>query len=418
MSTVIPTIDDIEKKKYDAIFLSVGQFFKPTTPVSEKDLFSGRVHQISRVLDVIYQEGQHAIIFGERGVGKTSLANVLSSFAQVQQGSIISVRINCDKQDDFNSVWVKVFDEMNLIVTKKSVGFQPQSQQVRMSASDLFSGTITPESVRKNLTAISFNFLPILIIDEFDRLNLSERRLFSDLIKSLSDHSLSATIVLIGVGDSIEQLIQEHQSVTRALVQVQMPRMNINEIKEILLKGFKSLGMEITSEALQQICLLAQGLPHYAHLIGLHASRDALSNYSLNIDRANVEHAITKALEDAQHSIKTVYHRAISSSRKDSLFPEVLLSCALANSNELGEFSAQDVRTEMQKITGKPYGISAFGQHLNDFANEKRGGVLIKTGQKRRFKYRFNDPLMQPYIIMQGLKNNRITSDYLANRST
>jgi replication-associated recombination protein RarA len=29
-------------------------------------------------LEVIYQAGAHAIIFGERGVGKTSLANIIN----------------------------------------------------------------------------------------------------------------------------------------------------------------------------------------------------------------------------------------------------------------------------------------------------------------------------------------------------
>jgi Holliday junction resolvasome RuvABC ATP-dependent DNA helicase subunit len=31
-------------------------------------------------MDAINQQGQHVLIYGERGVGKTSLANVLSGF--------------------------------------------------------------------------------------------------------------------------------------------------------------------------------------------------------------------------------------------------------------------------------------------------------------------------------------------------
>ena len=41
------------------------------------------------------------------------------------------------------------------------------------------------------------------------------------------DAKVPATVVLIGVADSVGELIREHGSVERALVQIQMPRMSI-----------------------------------------------------------------------------------------------------------------------------------------------------------------------------------------------
>ena len=40
---------------FATLSLQVGQVFNPNTPVSEKDLFSGRTEQINRVIDVIFQ---------------------------------------------------------------------------------------------------------------------------------------------------------------------------------------------------------------------------------------------------------------------------------------------------------------------------------------------------------------------------
>lgn len=51
--------------------------FTPAVPISSDSLFAGRSTQISKLVDAINQRGQHAVLFGERGVGKTSLANVL-----------------------------------------------------------------------------------------------------------------------------------------------------------------------------------------------------------------------------------------------------------------------------------------------------------------------------------------------------
>ncbi len=62
----------------------------------------------------------------------------------------------------------------------------------------------------------------------------------------------------------------------------------------------------------------------------------------------------------------------------------------------------------------KSYGIASFSRHLNDFCGSERGPVLQKTGTAYRYRFRFMNPLMQPYIIMQGKANNLIDKDKLA----
>ena len=67
----------------------------------------------------------------------------------------------------------------------------------------------------------------------------------------------------------------------------------------------------------------------------------------------------------------------------------------------------------MKLITGKQYEIPSFAQHLNEFCEEKRAHVLEKTGGKRRYKFRFRNPLMQPFVIMQGFASKRINKQLL-----
>lgn len=55
--------------------------------------------------------GQHAVIYGERGVGKTSLARVAMRVATNQSG-ILAVRVNCDGSDTYDTLWQKVLDEL------------------------------------------------------------------------------------------------------------------------------------------------------------------------------------------------------------------------------------------------------------------------------------------------------------------
>jgi len=43
------------------------------------------------------------------------------------------------------------------------------------------------------------------------------------------------------------------------------------------------------------------------------------------------------------------------------------------------------------------------------FCEESRGRILHKEGEKRKFRFRFRNPLMQPLIIMKGLSEGRIS---------
>jgi Cdc6-like AAA superfamily ATPase len=398
---------DVEGLRWHVLAIEAGKAFTPTSPIDERSLFSGRDEQVRLLIDVINQKGQHAVLYGERGVGKTSLANVMSSFLGNPAGTIVAPRVNCDAADTFDSVWRKVFEHLEESRNAHPVGFRskPEKHRPPIAVAD---DRLTPESVRRFLVTLAQSALPIVIIDEFDRLGEQPRRAFADLIKTLSDHAVGATVVLVGVADSVEQLIEEHASVERALVQIRMPRMSVKEIRSVLDNGASRLGMVFDGPARSRIEMLAQGLPHYAHLVGLHAVRAALDDHTLTVTLDAVSSAVARAVGGTQQSVLSVYDIAIRSARKDNLFSDVLLACALAETSELGYFAAQDVREPLRKITGKPYEITSFAQHLNEFCDKKRGPVLHKDGVPRLYRYRFINPLLQPFIVMRGLNSGRI----------
>jgi Cdc6-like AAA superfamily ATPase len=399
---------------WNDLVIRAGRVFSPSAPIDELSLFAGRDSQVRTVVDAINQKGQHVIIYGERGVGKTSLSNVLHAFLGQQDFPVVAPRVQCEALDTFDKVWRRVFEKIELSREKKTIRLQTPVDRESYRASELLNGgEVAPDDVRRILGIVAKGALPIVIVDEFDRLPKERRRPFADTIKTLSDHAVSATVILVGVADSVDELIHEHQSIERALVQVSMPRMSNDEIRQIVKTGLKKLGMTIRPEALQPIILLSQGLPHYTHLIGLYSARAALDAKTLEITEGIVGKAIEKAVDGAQQSISSAWHQATRSQRKDSMFSDVLLSCALAETDLQNTFAAQDVRVPMREITGKPYAITSFAQNLNDFCDEKRGPILTRTGSARKYRYRFVNPLMQPFVIMQGFKGNKINKSLL-----
>jgi Cdc6-like AAA superfamily ATPase len=94
-----------------ALSFQTGSVFTPGAPINEKDLFAGRQGQVEKIIDAVSQRGCHAILYGERGVGKTSLSNMISAFLANRTAFVIS-RTNCDISDSFSSLWMKALKDI------------------------------------------------------------------------------------------------------------------------------------------------------------------------------------------------------------------------------------------------------------------------------------------------------------------
>jgi Cdc6-like AAA superfamily ATPase len=380
----------------------VGEAFRPAAPIDRRSLFSGRAEQIADLFSIASQPGQHALIYGERGVGKTSLAAVTASM--LESANMLCARATCDVSDDFESVWRKALDELQMSTKRQAVGFGAGSVERAESAARLLgTGAVTPNAVRGALERAARERELVVFIDEFDRLRDADARvLFADTIKTLSDRVARATIVLIGVADSVGELIREHRSVERALAQIHMPRMTRDELAEIVNRGIEAAQMTIRPAAVAKIAALSQGLPHYTQLLSQLAAQAALSRRVVDVEGRDVDAALRRALERAQQSVVEAYEQATTDTRR-SMYPQVLLACALAPDNDFGLFRPGDVREPLSRILRKPTKTASFARHLDELAEGSRGGVLEKHGTGRTSRFRFADPLLQPYVAMQGV---------------
>lgn len=160
------------------------------------------------------------------------------------------------------------------------------------------------------------------------------------------------------------------------------------------------------------IAALSQGLPHYTHLLGLHAARTALDNGQHEIAIDHVQIAIGKAVDDSHASLRSDFRKAVTSAQAN-IFGDVLLACALSPTDEFGYFSPGAVREPLSRIRGKEYDIPSFSKHLKSFSTITRGRILEKSGPKYRTKYRFSAALMPPLIIMNGLVEKKLDTEML-----
>lgn len=80
----------------------------------------------------------------------------------------------------------------------------------------------------------------VVFVGEFDRLGSGHDEL-AGTVKLLSDRAFPLTIVMVGVGEDVGDLLAAHQSVGRNLAQVYMPRMTAHEIGQIVTTEWRAL---------------------------------------------------------------------------------------------------------------------------------------------------------------------------------
>lgn len=405
---------DLEVEDWDVLWQEITDIFSPGAPIQERELFSGRLDQLHALLDVVLQRGRHAVVFGERGVGKTSIANILGLISRGPNRDVLAVKVNAAPNDSYVSLWQKVF---------KRLCYQSDSgETVQHNLADLYGDKLSLDDVQLELAGFKSHQLPLIVIDEFDRLtDRSVTLLMADTIKALSDYSSNATLVLVGVAKNISDLIEGHESVTRSIIQVRMPRMSQDELAQAIVTRYNKCGFRVDEEALWKMTFLARGLPYYAQLVGMHSARAAINARTRKILVEHVELALVKAVNELDQSIKEKYHRAVRSQRNDeTLYAPVLLACALAKCDEMGDFQQAAVTEPLNRIIpGKSYRPTTFAFHMNEFCKESRESVLACDGEKRNLRYRFTDPLMQPFVILKGLADKMIndnTADVYTNR--
>lgn len=400
------TLKQKTQEDWDALRADITEAFSPGAPVQEKDLFSGRTLQIKALIDAVSQRGRHAIVYGERGVGKTSLANILKLVMHRPNRELVYVRVNADPNDTFTSLWKKVFKRLNYVI-ENSAG-QPTFKKI----ADDFQADISPDDVQLVLSEFSDNHNPIIVLDEFDRIkDQSTVHLIADSIKSLSDYSVNTTVVIVGVAEDISSLIRGHESVTRALIQIRMPRMSPEEIKQLVLTRYTRCGISTDADAVWKIAFLSRGLPYYAHLLAMNAARYGIDHKKTTVKHEDVDKALESCISELDQSIKEKYVLATRTQKSDGvLYPSVLLACAFASTDELGRFQQTAVTSPLNKILpDKNYQPSTFALHMNSFCEEERGRVLQRFGTARNYRYRFSDPMMQPFVILKGLNEGQIT---------
>ena len=378
--------------------LLLNKVFSPSSPIKKSDFFSGRITQIDKICDVINEDGQHAIVYGERGVGKTSFANIISESLT----NIYPIKITCNKNDTFHTLWKQAFNQIQFSKTIAGLGFKPEIKKELVN----FGNTLDINSDYFNNDIIScLNSIPnkfLFIFDEFDNIeDLKTKSNFADLIKAFSDNNINTTIVIVGIADDISDLIGSHPSLERCLKQIKMPRMSDKESEEIILKGLSKLELTISDNIKNKIIEFSSGFPHYIHLLCKYGAKELIENEKKDFGDAYLTIAIRKGIENTNENLKSSFRIATINNSTSEKWMYILYACALCSLDKYNCFERSKIVELYNVITRKKVNGNALSYNLKQLCTSERGDILQKVGKGLHSRYRFTNPMMRAYIKLK-----------------
>ena len=382
--------------------------FTPHSPVDDISHFFGREEEASRFVSVINTEGQHVLVYGDRGVGKTSLAiTTCRVLLQKIMGGGKYVEKRCDSSDSFESIVLKVLkaleiEHQNSETTQTTNRGGKASIRIAVAGAELDShrenavrmlhqvNLSSPSWVAEQLQAKQGIFL----IDEVDAVSGKEdRKKLAELVKLLSDNKSQLKIVLVGIASTGSDLTAGHPSVQRCLKEVQLNRMDDDDVKKIIRNGFKKLGQIPTEDVVIRITEISAGLPHFTHLICLKCAEASVVSGNKHVGTDVLNAALKESVKDSENALKDSYTNCLRSFNKPLEYKVIVLGAAQCKD---AEFRAFDIRQQIQDRVGLDVEVAIISRRLAAISC-KAGGIIEKCG---RGYFRFVDPRMPSFVKM------------------
>lgn len=287
--------------------------FNPAQPVADVRHFAGRAELLQRLIRAIEDQHMHVVLFGDRGIGKTSILRVITELAEA--ANYVVHYESCGEESDFSQTFRAIARQIPLLFHGQ---IDPGLEEVERGGSladRLPDGDFTVSQLSEVFAKISGRRI-LVILDEFDRaLSPRFRTSIAELIKNLSDRSINVQIVIAGVAGNLTELIAHIPSIRRNIIGIGVPNMTEDEIRDMVAIAVQAGGPQFEPEALMALVLNSAGLPYLASLMGQHATLAAVEDQAEIVSKTHIEIARQRTAEDILSRLSPTTQHAIASCR-------------------------------------------------------------------------------------------------------
>lgn len=396
-----------------------------TPGIIAKLAFVERNELIDKIVDAIETPGKQIILYGNSGSGKTTLIqNILI------MKSIKYITYNCTSDSTYDDLIRHTFDQLNCYYTYEVDNRESMSIKSEISLNYLAikaklesnisndvahkkQRLLPPELTIQNLSKFLGIAETYWIIEDFHKVETSERKRIAQTLKLMSDAATSfpnAKVIAIGAVDTATQLIELDTDITNRVAQIHIPLMNRNELKSIIEKGESLLKINFSPEIKNDIINHSHPMAVVCHQLSRSMCRKAniLETQDSIVKITNIE-LLEQAIKDwvTEHSetYSKDFEKAFSNVESSVVSLQNILLPFCNSNKELLSFDdiyhAYNTKEKEEKKRTKGIKKATLRSEIDRLTGSGSGEILIKNEQE---KYRLRTPFFKVFLMMSILR--------------
>jgi Cdc6-like AAA superfamily ATPase len=425
----------------------IANAFQPGKEIDDPSRFAGRIDPLRQLVQALHSDGSCPIVYGDRGLGKSSLALQVHRIAMGDRRLLDDVGLAdlaIPLGESFLAFYVPCTDETatkddilrRVILSMESVAGRrsPDGVLVDRTTSREVSLRIARGTTTKNykyqqdldldgispeekLQLLSERLMEqfdrgrvLIILDEVDR--IADTTGLASYLKSFS--TSAAKFMLVGISDSVTSLVSDHESIERVAVPIYIPRMSPQELGDIVDRAMSSLEangvkMGFAPEAALSMSNASNGFPWFVHLLGQAGLMRAYNDSRPVVDEKDVERSqFDLANNRFAQQFSDKYHHAV----RDSMKREIVLRA-------LAAWRSRDIPvTDVYRILKEELGIANPATFKRDLCSDHCGNILLVPAFMDRGVTRFANEMFKVYVSMRpslyGGVDRRVRDAYTA----
>ncbi len=381
----------------------------------------GKLRQIGRAFNSV---GRHVFIYGDRGVGKSSLA---LTAAHMHHGSGSDpIYVPCSETSTFGDIIQAVGNASFAVTERFEHPGSPSSLNMTImgSGGGLSRGSRPRPEIEKPTDLNSaFDVIRyvasrlqgniVVVIDEYERITEeADKTIFAEFMRSVPDFDGRMKFVFCGIGSTVDELLGSHTSVGRRLETVELERLHHDHLWRIITAVSEKLDVEIDREMLIRIGITSDGFPHYVHLIGESLFWKMFDDNE-EVRRAGARHykaGVNGALTRTEAILRTAYFKATQKTKNTEDYEVALWSLADHHNlrrqvTEIYNKSYLPISQQLGKRTGERLTKSQFNNRLLRLREESHDRVLVGHGSGW---FSFRENVLRGYVRLNA-ENRGIT---------
>ena len=369
------------------------------------------------------------LVFGEYGVGKTSLAR--HQF-KPQEARGVLVNIESAADSTLQDVLDRILEKLDYFVVRKRVDTHVQTSSNEQGgdaavglawakasiASKRTKGESKSSQNEGELIVSSPTDSRVVEICEaagvallIDELHRASDRFNDELAKFIKTYGNANchrfSIALLGTSSDASKLVRSDKGIDRLLQEVHLLSMTTDEANFIVEQGMRALALSISDNVRDRLVRIAVGSPSILQYLCLECAEVAVKRDGRTVDLDDVDRAVKKFVETKEARLNRSYISAIETTGENRYRKQILR--AMAESDD--EYVTMDqLTTAVSVFLGKTVPSTSLSGPLRELKTDRFGAVLTDVARPdstdRMQNYTtFRDPSLKAFIRMQQARS-------------